>query len=73
MNKKVEVSRCSLMDFELSSKRPGRAKISLTALAEVWIVDIKVKHECKKKVSKINTLNVTIAMANNQSVRYKRN
>ena len=24
--KKVEVSRCSLMDFELSSKRPGRAK-----------------------------------------------
>ena len=40
------------MDFELSSKRPGRAKISLTALAEVWIVDIKVKHECKKKVSK---------------------
>ena len=53
MNKKVEVSRCSLMDFELSSKRPDRTKeYSQAALAEVWIVDIKVKHECKKKVSK---------------------
>ena len=43
------------MDFELSSKRPGRTKehsIPGAALAEVWIVDIKVKYECKKKVSK---------------------
>jgi len=41
------------MDFELSSKRPDRTKeYSQAALAEVWIVDIKVKHECKKKVSK---------------------
>jgi len=38
----------------LNYHQKGQAdqRISLAALAEVWIVDINVKQECKKKVSK---------------------
>ena len=47
---KVEVSRCSLMDFELSSKRPGQRKFLCWT---GWGIDCWYRSKtCKKKVSK---------------------
>ena len=71
--KKVEVSRCSLMDFELSSKRPGQRKFLCWT---GWGIDCWYRSKtCKKKVSKKLIpwmLRLRIAMANNQSVRFNK-
>ena len=70
---KVEVSRCSLMDFELSSKRPGQRKFLCWT---GWGIDCWYRSKtCKKKVSKKLIpwmLRLRIAMANNQSVRFNK-